>query len=97
MPFWTGLHGAAQLQRVADNPLADCRSAFARGADIIWAGRGHVAELGLVPVVTDHREGDVYIALSGDESIAPRGRQVFCAVYPDGFSVGAVPQGWQPP
>jgi hypothetical protein len=68
--------------------------------ELIWAGRGDVVSLGLMPPGNDRRVADIYVGPADPPDDfgggIVEGAPAYCAVYPDGVSLGPLPEGWQP-
>jgi hypothetical protein len=82
-------------------PSPDCSVLLTPETELTWAGRGDVVTLSLLPGGHDRRVADFYVGPADPPDdfgggIA-EGALAFCAVFPDGASLGPLPEGWEPP
>jgi hypothetical protein len=92
--------GCGSLPWVTRDPPAEC--AIPPDLEIIWAGRGDPVAMGLVqPPRGEPRDlgtGDIWVA-APPAGVHNGSHPAFCYIGPpnQGFVVGTLPEGWEPP
>ena len=92
--------GCGSLPWVTRDPPAEC--GIPPDLEIIWAGRGDPVALGLVqPPRGEPRDlgtGEIWVA-APPAGVDNGSHPAFCYIGPpnQGFVVGTLPEGWEPP